>query len=234
MSSLAVIHFSVFFLRRDELAELYKMRGNVRVDLKSFSLAKEDYDRVLELMSDGERQDGTAAYMEYPDTYVQRGLCYEGLGDWASAVADYSKAISLWGGGRGEGINPYVLTFRANALLKLQRYSEAVEDYRAAETLFLQRREEERAMDARANLALALYAMGEVPAAVLAMRQMVRRRPGYADMHVALAAHAWATGNVAAAEEEWEFACDRISVGCSRYPHVHPRGTAERLQRACV
>lgn len=203
-------------LVRDELAELYKMRGNVRVDLKSFSSAKEDYDRVLQLMSDGERKDGTAAYMEYPDTYVQRGLCYEGLGDWVNAVADYSKAISLWGGGRGAGINPYVLTFRANALVKLLRYSEAVDDYRAAENLFLQRREEERAIDAGANLALALYGMGETGAAVLGMRQIVRRRPGYADMHVALAAHAWTTGNVASAEEEWEFACDRINVGCGR------------------
>ena len=66
-------------------------------------------------------------------THVQRGLCQEGLGDWTAAVADYSRAIALWGGGRGEGINPFVLTFRANALAKLGQYSKALEDYRASE-----------------------------------------------------------------------------------------------------
>ena len=223
-------------MSREELAELYKMRGNVRVDLKSFALAKQDYDRVLELMSDGERKDGTAAYMEYPDAFVQRGLCFEGLGDWANAVADYSKAISLWGGGRGAGINPYVLTFRANALLKLRRFDEAVEDYRAAEALFLLRREEERALDVRANLALALYGMGQTPAALLAMREIVRRRPGYADMHIALAAHAWSAGDVAGAEAEWEFACDRISVGCTRCRPAPPPASRRYLDalRRCL
>ena len=66
-------------------------------------------------------------------TAKQRGLCQEGLGDWGAAVADYSRAIALWGGGRGEGINPFVLTFRANALGKLGQYSKALEDYRASE-----------------------------------------------------------------------------------------------------
>jgi hypothetical protein len=57
-----------------------------------------------------------------PDTYVQRGLTYEGLADWESAVKDYSKAILLWGGGRGPDTNPYALTYRGNALAFLGRY----------------------------------------------------------------------------------------------------------------
>ena len=32
---------------RDEMAELYKMRGNTRVDLKRFEEAKIDYDKVI-------------------------------------------------------------------------------------------------------------------------------------------------------------------------------------------
>lgn len=52
----------------------------------------QDYDRVLSLMSsDGQKSDGTAAYSEYPDAFVQRGLAYEGLGQWDDAVKDYSK-----------------------------------------------------------------------------------------------------------------------------------------------
>jgi hypothetical protein len=46
-----------------------------------------------------------------PDTYVQRGLTYEGLADW-----------ELWGGGRGPDTNPYALTYRGNALAFLGRY----------------------------------------------------------------------------------------------------------------
>ena len=74
---------------------------------------------------------------EYPDAFVQRGLTYEGLADWDAAVKDYSKAISLWGGGRGEGINPFVLVFRANALSRLGNYDDALIDYKAADDLFL-------------------------------------------------------------------------------------------------
>ena len=59
--------------------------------------AKIDYDKVINMMdSDGEKADGTARYLEYPDAFVQRGLCQEGLGDWDAAVDDYSRAISLW------------------------------------------------------------------------------------------------------------------------------------------
>jgi len=49
------------------------------------------------------------------------------------------------------------MTFRANALARTGRYEEALPDYRAAERLFLQFRDGERALDARANAALALY-----------------------------------------------------------------------------
>ena len=85
---------------RDEMAELYKMRANTRVDLKRFQEAKIDYDKVcmctstglcfycmfycisvscswvcfqvIGMMdSDGEKADGTARYLEYPDAFVQ-------------------------------------------------------------------------------------------------------------------------------------------------------------------
>jgi hypothetical protein len=48
-------------------------------------------------------------------------LTYEGLADWESAVKDYSKALLLWGGGRGPDTNPYALTYRGNALAYLGR-----------------------------------------------------------------------------------------------------------------
>jgi hypothetical protein len=35
------------------------------------------------------------SHRDTPDTYVQRGLTYEGLEQWAVAVEDYDKAIQL-------------------------------------------------------------------------------------------------------------------------------------------
>ena len=37
------------------------------------------------------------------------------------------------------------------------------------------------------------------------------------DMRAALAALYWRAGEEAAAEAEWDFACDSISVGCGKY-----------------
>ncbi|CAN0025392.1 unnamed protein product, partial [Phaeothamnion confervicola] len=156
----------------DEVASLYKARGNVRVDLKQFDTALQDYDTVIEMMkADGaELPDGTARYSEYPDTFVQRGLTEEGLGDWRRAVEDYTRAVDLWGGGRGDGVNPFVLTFRGNALTRVGDYDNAIGDYRAAEAIFSAQHNDERAVDARANLALALYETGKRTEAVKLMR----------------------------------------------------------------
>ena len=152
---------------RDEIVSLYKARANVRLDDKNFVAALDDFNAALDLMrSDGEKEDGTGRYPEYPDTFVGRALAYEGLAKWSDALADYNYAIKLWGGGRGEGINPFVLTFRGNTLCTLGRYGEAIADYEAASDRFNAMRDIERYSDAKANLALALYEQGRVDEAV--------------------------------------------------------------------
>ena len=88
---------------RDEIVALLKARSSVRLDNKNFQGSLEDCDEAIRLMSsDGEKPDGTAAYPEYPDSFVSRGLANEGLADWKAALVDYNKAVALWGGGRGE------------------------------------------------------------------------------------------------------------------------------------
>lgn len=52
-----------------------------------------------------------------------------------------------------------------------------------------------RYSDARANYALSLYAVGKESESVKAMKDVIRKNPGYADMHVALAADSWAHGD---------------------------------------
>eukprot|EP01041_Mallomonas_annulata_P009990 gene9990-20777_t len=227
--SIAIQRWNDLNRPRDEIVSLYKARANVRLDNKMFPAALEDYNKALSLMStDGEKPDGTGRYPEYPDTFVGRALAQEGLADWKAALADYDKAVSLWGGGRGEGVNPFVLTFRGNTLVKLNRYSDAILDYEAASDRFNLLRDVARYSDAKANLALALYQEGRTEEAVKAMKDVVRKNPGYADMHVALAADSWGRGDYITAFNEWRFACDNIDVGCSVYRDLDWISTVRR------
>jgi hypothetical protein len=49
------------------------------------------------------------------------------------------------------------------------------------------------------------------------MNDIIRKQPGYADMRVALAAIQFNEGDAQAAEANWQFTCDKISVGCTQY-----------------
>lgn len=152
---------------RDEIVSLLKVRANIKLDNKDFPGSLADCNEALKLMKpDGEKEDGTARYPEYPDTFISRALAKEGLADWVGALTDYNKAIDLWGGGRGEGVNPYALTFRGNTLARLNRYADAIVDYEAASDRFIQMRDVPRYSDARADLALALYEVGRTDDAV--------------------------------------------------------------------
>jgi tetratricopeptide (TPR) repeat protein len=202
---------------RDERVSILKGRANVLIDNKKFDQAIDDLNKAIILMDDGEKVDGTARYPEFPDTFVNRGLAKEGLSQWEGAISDYTKAINLWGGGRGKGINPFVLTFKGNALSKLGRYEEALAEYSAASDLFLQERDVERFADARANYALALYGLDRRDEAVKEMKLVLRKFSGSSDMHVALAADEWDRGEYIAAIKNFNTACDGISSGCEKY-----------------
>lgn len=196
---------------RDEIVALLKARSSVRLDGKNFQGSLEDCDEAIRLMStDGEKPDGTAAYPEYPDSFVSRGLANEGLADWKAALVDYNKAVALWGGGRGDDVNPYTLTFRGNTLGRLNRYEEAIEDYEAASNTFNSMRDVARYSDARANMALALYQVGRTDESVKAMNDVIRKNPGYADMHVAIAADAWSRGDYILALKVHKFKYEKL------------------------
>lgn len=67
------------------------------------------------------------------------------------------------------------------------------------------------AIYAASNAALMLAQTGQEEAAIKEMQKIARRAPGSADMRVALASLYWSKGEEAAAESEWEFACNKIT-----------------------
>ncbi|CAL5223473.1 g5995 [Coccomyxa viridis] len=203
-----------------EDARYHEMRAAVRVDNKNFASALEDYDKALSSTPDD-------ALVDRARLLAGRALAYEGLSAWEGALADYVKALDLADRG-GQYPDPYVLNSKGNVLASLGRWREARQDYLRSAMGFqkaagFKDRDGSSAsrldgsVVASSNAALALVQLGDEPAAIKEMQKASRRAPGSADLRAALAALYWSQGKEAAAESEWNFACDRISVGCSRY-----------------
>ena len=71
---------------------------------------------------------------------------------------------------------------------------------------------------AASNAALALAQLGNLPAAREELRKVSRRAAGNADARGGRSPRCIGLrGGARDAEREWEFACDRISVGCAKY-----------------
>jgi tetratricopeptide (TPR) repeat protein len=92
----------------------YALRATSFLKLKEYRQAIRDYDKVLELIPSHE----TARI-----TYNDRGLAKVALGDYQSAVLDFSQSIAL---GCKDSCDSY--DNRADAYTKLHDYQKAVED----------------------------------------------------------------------------------------------------------
>ena len=159
-----------------------------------------------------------------------RALAYEGLAEWQAALDDYNTALQLAAAG-GESPDPYVINSRGNCYNSLGQWAAAREDYLASAEVF-QRAKGFRgrggsttqrldgAIYASSNAALMLAQMGDEKGALQEMSRIARRAPGSADMRVALSALYWSNGKEEEAETQWQFACDNIAVGCSKYQDV--------------
>jgi len=206
----------------EEITSLLVARAGVRTDRQDYAAAKEDLDEAIKLMQPtGEKTNGVAAYREYPDAFVQRGLAREGLRDWSGAVSDYDKAVTLWGG-TGDGVNPFALSYRGRARSEVGDYEGALADFRSAESIFMRvDKNLEQAAAARSNEAITLYGLGRRDEAVKIAKRVIRRSPFYTDMHVMLAADAWDRGDKVKALEEWNTACSVVETGgCRDYRDV--------------
>lgn len=197
----------------------YEMRAQVLVDNKDFTGAISDFNKALSQSS--------IDLTTYARLLAGRALAYEGLGQWEAALEDYTAALAQASAG-GESPDPYIVNSRGNCYNSLGMWRLARSDYLDSANLFQQARgfrgrggtttqRLDGAVFAASNAALMLVQLGDVEGAVKEMERVARRAPGSADMRAALAALYWSQGRQQAAEDEWEFACDRITVGCVRY-----------------
>lgn len=186
-----------------------------------FRAAAAEFDAALALTASGDA-------ISSARLLAGRALAREGSGEWTAALADYDAALAT-AASAGLPPDPFILNSRGNALAALGEYASARAAYLDAASGFrgasATRRERETSNAVRsdgvafaaANAALALAQLGDLAGAKEEMRRVSRKAPGVVDARAALAALYWGEGDGEDAEREWEFACDKISVGCAKY-----------------
>lgn len=134
------------------------------------------------------------------DPYIlnSRGNCQASLGEWLLARDSYLNSA------RG-----FQTARRINDVNSDER-----DTYTSAASM---QKRLDGAVFSFANAALMLAQMGDEEGAIKEMQSIARRAPGSMDMRAALAALLWHFGEEEAAETEWEFGCNNIAVGCSKY-----------------
>lgn len=119
------------------------------------------------------------------------GNCHASLGQWTEARAAYQRSAADFQKASG---------FRDTTGLSAGRSTAAAL--------------------AQSNAALALVQLGDIPGAIRELQYVSRRQGGFVDSRAALAALYYDIGKVEEAEKVWEYACDNISVGCSKYRDI--------------
>lgn len=231
-------------IAREPIPRFYEARGEVRVDAKLFDDAIQDYGMALQLLQDedGERGDagargekrrlrarsnGRSTQIDIARVLCGRALAYEGLSKWSDALRDYDDAIAR-AASTGLEADPFILNSRGNVKASMERWSDARSDYLASAEGFRAAkgfrdkdgrsgRRTDGEIFAASNAALMLAQDGSDKQALREMRNVARKAPNSVDIHAALAAMYWAAQMEEEAEDEWEFACERISVGCAAY-----------------
>jgi len=202
-----------------------EFRAAVRTDMKDFRGSLEDYDAALRTA----RGLGEGAALDVPRLLAGRALTREGLSDWAGALADYEGATAE-AARVGLEDDPYLLNSMGNVKASLAEWEDARAYYLAAFGVFQGARgfydvstgttsfaRQDGAVFAASNAALMLAQLGDLEGALGEADRIVRKAPGSVDMRAAVAALRWARGDAPLAEASWEFACDRIAVGCDKY-----------------
>ena len=200
---------------REALGQCYVDAG----EESDFASAAEEFSLALKMID--------AADLESRARILSnRALAWEGAGRWDDALGDYDAALAA-ANDAGLPPDPYVLNSRGVCLAAMGRYASARDAFLSSARAFGDAGGVNTARNnkirgdgytfAASNAALTLAQLGDVDAARAEMEKVSRRAPGNVDMRAGLAAIYWSEGRGEDAEREWEFACDRVSVGCSKY-----------------
>lgn len=242
---------TVLLAREPNEAKWYEARGQVRVDAKLFADAIDDYNMALKITSgyveapkglksgNYDIDINSAAFaMDVPQKKTDRArllsgraLAYEGLSLWERALEDYDEALQL-AIEDGKYEDPYVLNSRGNVKASLGRYEDARDDYcrsaegfRAAKGFLDRDGRSNRRLDgevfAQTNASLMLVQYGNEREAIKEMKNVARKAPYSVDIHAALATMHWHLSEEEEAENQWQFACDRINTGCLYYKDIN-------------
>lgn len=145
----------------------------------------------------------------------------------------HTQLADLSGAACREAYDPYILNSMANCSASLGQWEDARLSYKLAADTFQSRRasksnpavastleRQDGAVYATTNAALMTAQIGELAAAKKELEYVSRRAAGNVDAKAALAALYYEEGRTEEAEEMWDAACNRISVGCSKYKDV--------------
>lgn len=202
---------------RASSAPLLKLLGDVRVDALRYARAVEAYDAALEADPAGPSAPGA----HFGRANAFEGLASEAEGDangesrrlYALAVDDYSRCLEL----APEADEVSTTYFeRAQAERALGRWKDAREDYDAAATRFLARREKKFADVSDAQAAFATFEAGDLTRA-RARLETLGRRLYSSDVRAALVACYWRMGEGALAEDAWLKLCEMKNSRCGKY-----------------
>lgn len=89
----------------------YYNRGSIFSDMGLYDKALQDFDKAIELLPD------------YASTYNNRGLVYEKMQQYEKAIEDYTRTIE-------KEDSPVAHFNRANSYVQLNRYDDALDDYK--------------------------------------------------------------------------------------------------------
>ncbi|KAA8495556.1 UDP-N-acetylglucosamine--peptide N-acetylglucosaminyltransferase [Porphyridium purpureum] len=165
-------------------AAAYSNRGNCRTSQRRFDEAIADFRAAIALSPDE------------PDPFLGLGVALEGKRDFPAAIRAYEQSNALSRRRFGTD-DPAAINNIGNAHAGRGEWDLALANYKRAAML------DKNFVFALANEALAYAQLGEDQIAVRTMKFLVRKYPYFPDMHAALAALYWETGDYSSAEDEF-------------------------------
>lgn len=186
--------FNIFLKEEPTSASAWSNLGNVHLSQGRTDRAVLDFTKAIELAP------------EAPVPYLNRAVALEQLGVDQEAAGNNQGALRLWqeamrdcDAATQRDPQEFAAWFdRGNVAMRLERYDQALEDFRTAANLA------PGLAGYRLREATLLYQQGEPEGAKTMMKGIVRKYPRYAEAYAALAAISWVEGRQAAAEEQFE------------------------------